>query len=113
MPTLTHGDVISCSNPKLDIYILRNGILIDPVSLTFSFYDVTTTANQTNPVLLSGPLTINLALCNTGTKISSGHYTVSYTVSSGLSAGLYQARWQYQLVSGGTTYTYKEEVYVL
>ncbi len=94
-------EVIDCSNPKLDVFITLNGVLVNPFSLTFAIFDI---ANPLLPVQtfpVAGFEPVDPANdCPVGQRISTGHLTSVWTVDVAEPLTNHKITWRFALNSG-------------
>lgn len=109
MVAVARGAVLSASNPLISEYIVREGKLVAPVSLSWSIYDISTGTKEDDPVLVAGPTSVNL----TTHKVSTGRYAVAWTVPADEPLGKHQIVWTAQLVTDGPTLRWRREIDVV
>lgn len=96
---ITRGATSSVVNPILDTFIAVDGLLVEPVSLSFAIYDISTPTNEATPVeVVTGtPIDLQAAL------VSPGRYAATWSVPNNEALGRHVIQWTAQLVSGGPT----------
>lgn len=115
MAALSRGEVSDCSNPKLDVFMKdTNGIAIDVSELSFQIFEKVTTPGIPIQVFPpSGKEAVDLSLCPTGDKITTGRYHASYTVALDEPIGTHEIRWFTKLTPAAPEQTFAEEFEVL
>ena len=112
MKPIGRGQVVGSANPALVFYSADNtglpsvtdpggGTLVDPYSLEFQVYDVSTEAKQLDPVQVY-PVTPGLkqSVAITGAdKLGTGRHVASWTCPAAEEIGLHEIRWYWQLTS--------------
>lgn len=114
MPALARLQASDCDNPELDIFTRVNGVLTDVYSLEFVIEeDVTTPGTPIQVYPLSGRQTVDLALCPTGDKLSTGRYVAEWTPGVAEPIGTHIVRWFFQLTAASPEQSFCEEFEVL
>lgn len=114
MPALARNQASSCSNPILDIFTKVNGVLTDVAVLEFAiFEDVTTPGTPIQVYPGSGRQAVNLALCPTGEKISTGRFVAEYTPPITELIGTHIIVWYFKLTLASPEQSFSEEFEVL
>lgn len=112
MPVVSREEVVGCLNPILDVFIRRQGVLIDVAVLEWLIEDVTGgTPVQVEPP--TGRNTANVADCPTGEHVSTGRYVASFTIPTGFNLGTHRMTWFFKQTVGGQEFTSQEEFEVL
>lgn len=96
MIAIATTETLSTSNPKLTFFGVDGGFLVDPVSLEWAVYSKVNDTQKAEPVSVATGTT-NL----TTDKIGTGRFALAHTFA-GLTAGLHEVRWTYELPSGKT-----------
>lgn len=105
MVAVARGAALSASNPLLSEYIVVDGKLVAPVSLSWQIEDISTPTKEDDPVAVAGPTSVNL----TAHKVSTGRYAVTWTVPAQQALGRHQIVWSAVLTAGGPTVTWRRE----
>lgn len=109
MVAVARGAVLSASNPQISEFVVLDGKLLAPVSLSWSIYDISTGAKEDEPSLVAGPTSVNLV----DDKVSKGRYAVAWTVPVDEPIGKHQIVWTAQLIAGGPTLRWRRELDVV
>lgn len=114
MPALARLQASDCDYPELDIFTRVNGVLTDVYSLEFVIdEDVTTPGSPIQVYPPSGRQTVDLALCPTGDKLSTGRYVAVWTPAVTEPIGTHLVRWFFKLTAASPEQTFCEEFEVL
>jgi hypothetical protein len=114
MAALGRGESVSCSNPKLDIFMRLGGNLVDIAALEFQIFDKVIPASpvQVYPNLGRYPVDFTND-CPTGDRLGLGHYFAKYTVPANAPTGTYEIRWFFRLTPSSSEQEFREEFEVL
>lgn len=99
-------------NPVLDIYIRKNGALIDPYSLEYIIYDTSDASKQITPEQVypsTGRATVDLDTYPAGQKLSTGRFFATWTVPAAEPVGSHRIEWFFKETSTGPENTFSEE----
>jgi hypothetical protein len=111
MTALSKGEVLDCSNPRLQFFAVQrgggnetDGKLADLESLEFQIFDKRNPPNQETPkqifpVTAGDKQAVNLADCPTGERLGVGRYAAKWTVAANEQRGLYEIRWTYKFAN--------------
>ncbi len=117
MVALIRGEIVDCSNPKIDVFIRDgNALPVDVSELSFQIFEKVTTPGtpiQIHPATAGDRATVDLSPCPTGDKISTGRYHASYTIPTGTPIGTHEVRWFTKLTPSANEQTFAEEFEVL
>ena len=93
MRALGREQACDCSNPVL-LAITQddNGQLVDPVSLSFSIWDVSTVAKKKVPVAVVASTPVNLAACPAGSRLGKGRFVLKHTPLVTAALGTHEIR---------------------
>lgn len=119
MPALLQqGAIVSTTNPELAIWILIDGALADPFSITFAILDVSDAAKTIAPVQVYPPVVdpdppapqvVDLV----ADKVSAGRFVAAYEVASDEPAGRHKIRWTVVTVDGAAPRAIEEDFDVI
>jgi hypothetical protein len=105
-----------CSNPTLVLYAYTDGLLLDPVSVEFQIFDISSAEKRAAPVQVypgSGKQTVTLTDCPTGHRLSKGRFVAEYTPDSSEELGDHSIKWFVTKETGGTEFVYTQEFQVI
>ena len=102
MSTLVQrGEVIDCSNPKLDVFTTVSGVKTNVAELEFAIFDI---VDEQNPVQTFPPVGFQpvdpLNDCPAGQRLSTGRYTAVWTVPLTEPLTNHKITWRFRLNSG-------------
>lgn len=118
MPAIALNQASDCSNPLIDVFIIRetSGVSIDVAELEWRILDLTggEPGVQVEP---AGPgptfTAANVAACPTGDRLSLGRYVMNFTIPGGFNVGTHRIEWRFREVLLGTQFKSLEEFEVL
>ena len=103
MPILARGESNSTTNPKLTWYGItaqannfQAGLLLDPVSVDFEVFDVSTEEKATVPVEVIARTALNLVT----DKVGTGRFVPPFTLPADAALGRHEIRFYYVLEAG-------------
>lgn len=111
MVAVVANEVIDCSNPKIDVFIRKQGLLIDPAILEYQIFDLIggPPGTQIFPATPGQRALVNLAPCPTGERISLGHFVALYSVPNTVGVGSHRIKWFFSETIGGRAFSFEEE----
>lgn len=112
MPIVSREEVVNCLNPVIDVFIRRQGVLLDVAELEWLIEDIT----SGSPVQVEPPAgrnTADVADCPAGDRVSTGRYVAAFTVPTGFNLGTHRITWFFKQTLGGQEFTSQEEFEVL
>lgn len=97
MVAIAQGASSSAAAPLLDFWVQQAGFLVDPTSLSFAIFDVSTDEKYLDPVQVfptpSGTHAVNLVT----DKIGSGHFAAAWMAAGNEQIGRHQIVWHWTL----------------
>ncbi len=102
MTTLVErGEVIDCSNPKLDIFTTLNSVLANVAELSFAIFDINAPATPVQTFPVAGFEAVDpLNDCPVGQRISTGRFTAVWTVDLAEPLTNHKITWRFKLNTG-------------
>lgn len=102
MSTLVErGEVIDCSNPKLDLFITLSGVLTNPFDLEFAIFDIADPMNPVQTFPVAGFQSVDPGNdCPVGQRLSTGRFTAVWTVPLTEPLTNHKITWRFRLNSG-------------
>lgn len=98
---IARDETIDCSNPKLDIFIDLDGILVDVEALEFAIFDIDDPMVPVQTFPVAGFQALDPAnSCPVGQKISVGRYTAVWVVPSAEPLTDHKITWRFRLNAG-------------
>ena len=112
MSTLVaRGEVIDCSNPKLDIFLTVSGVKTNPFDLEFAIFDIVDPGVpvQTFPLPAGTFEPVDPANdCPVGQRISTGRFTAVWTVDLAEPLTNHKISWRFRMTNGGTQQQFEQ-----
>ncbi len=105
-----------CANPALQALIYTNGFMLDPVSLEFQIFDISTSVDRVTPVQVfpvSGREVVDLTDCPTGGRLGLGRFVAVYTPDADEALGTHLVKWFVTKETGGAEETFEQEFEIL
>lgn len=105
MTAIARGATSSATTPLLDIWT-TDGQLVDdpdPGTLTFTIVDLSTEEKEATPVVVIGPVTVDLTDDRIGSS-TTPHFAASFTLDASEPTGAHEIRWVWEL--GGVPFTW-------
>ena len=94
------GEVIDCSNPKLDLFTTVSGVKTNVFSLEFQIFDINVPAAPVQTFPLAGRESIDVDNdCPTGQRLSTGRYTALWTVDLAEPLTPHKISWFFRLTA--------------
>lgn len=118
MRAIGRGKTSDSSTPVLDVFIASGGRLVDPSSLEYRIFDVSTDALQATPVQVyptfpvGSRAVVDLDDHPAGARLGAGHYAATWTVGIAEPIGRHRIVWYYT-IDGGVEQTTRTNFEVL
>ena len=102
MSTLVErGEVLGCSNQKLDLFTTLNGVPANVAELTFAIFDINVPAVPVQTFPVAGFESLDpLNDCPVGHRISTGRFTAEWTVDLAEPLTNHKITWRFKLNTG-------------
>lgn len=113
MASIARDQSSDCSNPVLDVFIRKNGVLTDMAVVEYQIFDFSPSGGGAQVFPVSGRATVDLNDCPTGERIGTGHYVALWTVPTLQNLGAHRITWYFRETVGGQEFTFTEEFEVL